>query len=65
MPLAPGDRSRGHHGDHDEAERGEEGGRAGEEALAPAITYAVVFGTTPSAVAERNGTQPQRDTAAQ
>lgn len=40
-------------------------GEPGEEALAPAITYAVVFGTTPSAVARRKGIQPQRDTAAQ
>lgn len=40
-------------------------GDPGEVALAPATTYAVVFGTTPIAVASRKGPQPQRDTAAQ
>lgn len=65
VPLAPPDDRRRHRGDGDEAEGGEEGGESGEEALAPATTYAAVFGTTPIAVAKRKGSQPQRDTAAQ
>lgn len=40
-------------------------GDPGEAALAPATTYAAVFGTTPIAVARRKGAQPHRDTAAQ
>lgn len=39
-------------------------GEVGEAALAPATTYAAVFGITPIAVARRKGSQPQRDSAA-
>lgn len=65
VPLAPGDPRGARPRDHDEAHRDQEGGEVGDDAWLPATTYAAVFGTDPSPVASRNGSQPIRDTAAQ